>query len=270
MGHDVMFRDPRTVAALSATFTRHAMTHFQSPDVMRFRARKAPGHFTGELVTSFKDRVPGRRVKYWCNGNSIKMYEKGDSSLARGDHDRQPGRLQSPATPTRPAQEQARLAADAQGSRRFAPPRRSVARANDTYLDALSTVGDYTPMSQFFDQISRHTTYHHRCVRALRIGHPTTSLSSKPSPAVNSPPQAFAIATSGATSTPTNAPANTAEASGLSAKVGRQVRLLRAHGLIRKISKSHAIPCTAKGHLLTAALSAARQAIVKQLLAQEA
>jgi hypothetical protein len=39
---DVMFSDPRTLAALSPTFTRHAMTHFQSPDVMRFLARKAP------------------------------------------------------------------------------------------------------------------------------------------------------------------------------------------------------------------------------------
>jgi len=37
--------------------------------------------------------------------------------------------------------------------------------------------------------------------------------------------------------------------------------------LIRKVSKSHRYRLTAKGQLLTAALSAARKASVKQLIA---
>jgi hypothetical protein len=28
-------------------------------------------------VVRSKERAPGVRVKHWCNGNSIKMYEKG-------------------------------------------------------------------------------------------------------------------------------------------------------------------------------------------------
>jgi hypothetical protein len=60
------------------------------------------------------------------------------------------------------------------------------------------------------------------------------------------------------------------EARRLSAKIGRQLRLLRAHGIIRKISKSHRYRLTAKGHLLTAALFAARDASIKQLLANAA
>jgi DNA-binding IclR family transcriptional regulator len=52
----------------------------------------------------------------------------------------------------------------------------------------------------------------------------------------------------------------------LAARVGRQLRLLHAHGLIRKLSKTHRYTLTPKGHQLTAALSAARNATLKQLL----
>jgi hypothetical protein len=45
----------------------------------------------------------------------------------------------------------------------------------------------------------------------------------------------------------------------LSAKIGRQIRLLRAHGLVRYV-------LSLKGHLLSAALFAARSATTKQLL----
>ncbi|MGB2694573.1 MAG: hypothetical protein WBD55_05230, partial [Dehalococcoidia bacterium] len=262
---DVMFRDPRTLAALSPTFTRHAMTHFQSPDVMRFLARKAPGHFTGELVTSFKDRVPGVRVKHWCNGNSIKMYEKGALLLRVETTIGNPAdfKVLRPLT-DRP---QSKLA--------WRPMRKGVAdlhrraevsqRANDTYLGALSIVEDYTPVSQLFDHVSRHTTYHHRRVRALRIGHPDDIALLKAISRGEFATAGFRNRDLRRHLHPNHRPANTAAARRLSAKVGRQIRLLRAHGLIRKISKSHRYRLTAKGHLLTAALSAARQANVKQL-----
>lgn len=52
----------------------------------------------------------------------------------------------------------------------------------------------------------------------------------------------------------------------LSAKVSRQLRLLRAHGVIRKIPKTHRYRLTANGLLLTAALQATRTAKIKDLL----
>jgi hypothetical protein len=148
------------------------MTHFRSPDVMRFLARKAPGKFKGELVTRFKDRAEGVRVKHWCNGNSIKMYDKAGSIV----------RIETTiANPLdfkvlRPLNDRphSKLA--------WRPMRKGVAdlhrraevsqRASDAYLDGLSAVEDSTPAAQLFDQVSRHTTYRHRRVRALRIGHP--------------------------------------------------------------------------------------------------
>ena len=78
---DLLFRDPQSLAAVYPALVRHATLHFHSPDVMRFLASKAPGNFTGPIVSSFKHRAEGVRVKHWVNGNSIKMYDKAGSVL---------------------------------------------------------------------------------------------------------------------------------------------------------------------------------------------
>ena len=143
-------------------------------------------------------------------------------------------------------------------------------RANDTYLDALSVVEDYTPVSQLLDQVSRHTTYHHRRVRALRIGDPDDLALLKVISRGEFATAGFRNRDLRRHLYPNRRTATTLDARRLSARVGRQIRLLRAHGLIRKISKSHRYRLTAEGHLVTAALFAGRQANIKRLLAQAA
>jgi hypothetical protein len=49
------------------------------------------------------------------------------------------------------------------------------------------------------------------------------------------------------------------------AAVGRRLRLLRAHGLIMKVSKTHRYVVTEKGRNVMTALLAARQASTEQL-----
>jgi len=66
----------------------------------------------------------------------------------------------------------------------------------------------------------------------------------------------------------TDAPADVLRRS--SARVSRQLRLLRAHGILRKVPKTHRYVLTAKGRLLTSALFAARQSNVRELLATAA
>src|SRR5260370_16756265 len=78
---DLMLNDPLTLAELYPFLVRHAIEHFKSPDVMLFLGRKAHGGFTGEIITSFKNRPEGLRVKHWVRGNSIKMYDKAVSVL---------------------------------------------------------------------------------------------------------------------------------------------------------------------------------------------
>jgi hypothetical protein len=54
------------------------------------------------------------------------------------------------------------------------------------------------------------------------------------------------------------------------AAVGRKLRLLRAHGLIAKVSKTHRYRVTKKGRRIMTALLAARQASTEKLTAMAA
>ena len=65
---------------------------------------------------------------------------------------------------------------------------------------------------------------------------------------------------------PQTAVADPVERRLVAARIGYRLRILRAHGLIKKIPRSHRYRLTSKGQLLTAALSATRNATIKQLL----
>lgn len=265
---DVLFKDPRSLAALYPTLVRHAMDHFQSPDVMRFLAPKAHGNFTGEIVSSFKDRAEGVRVKHWVNGNSVKMYDKAGSVL----------RVETTVAETtdfkvlRPPHD------DPEGKLAWRPLRKGVAdldrraqvsqRSNDAYLEALAAVDDSTPCAQLFDAVSRPVLDGGRRFRALRLGDPDDL-------ALLQAISRGEFSTAGFRNRdlrpflyPQARRASREELRRLCARTSRRLRLLRAHGVIRKIPKTHRYRITKRGQLLTTALFAAREANVKQLLAK--
>jgi hypothetical protein len=51
-----------------------------------------------------------------------------------------------------------------------------------------------------------------------------------------------------------------------SASVSRQLRLLRAHGILRKVPKTHRYQVTERGRLILTALHAARHASTEKLV----
>ncbi len=264
---DLIFRDPKSLAAVYPALVRHATLHLQSPDVMRFLAQKAPGNFTGEIVSSFKDRTEGVRVKHWVNGNSIKMYDKAGSVL----------RVETTIAKTddfkvfRPKHD------EPHGKLDWRPMRKGVAdlhrraqvsqAANERYLDALANVDDSTPLHRLLDQVCRPTSYRGRRARALRIGDPgDIALLQTVSDGKFAIP-GFRNRDLRALLHPNS---KHADARRLSARITRQLRLLRAHGLIQKLPKSHRYRLTPKGALLTAALFALRDATLSQLLGKAA
>ena len=264
---DIMFKNPRTLAELYPPLVRHAMEHFKSPDVMRFLARKAHGNFTGEIVTSFKDRPEGVRVKHWVRGNSIKMYDKAGSLL----------RVETTIGRTNDFKVLRPPHDDPKAKLEWRPLRKGVAdlhrraqlsqRSNDAYLDALAAVDDSTPCAKLFDPVASPVSYNKRRVRALRLADPDDL-------ALLQAVSRGEFATAGfrnrdirALIHPSTASPGSPDLRRLSAKTSRQLRILRAHGLITKIPKTHRYRLAHKGQLLTAALFATRRASIKQLLA---
>jgi hypothetical protein len=260
---DLLFKDPASLAGIYPALVKHAITHFRSPDVMRFLSRKAHGNFLGEIQTSFKDRAEGVRVKHWVNGNSIKMYDKAGSVL----------RIETTIAKTADFKVLRPLQDDPDGKLAWRPMRKGVAdlhrrsqvsqRANDTYLEALTAVTDSTPLSGLLDQVSRPATYRGHRRRALRVGDPGDVALL----------QAIArgeFATAGFRNKdlrrlllPVCHDATPKEARRRSSRISRLLALLRAHGIVHKVPKSHRYRLTKRGHLLTAALFAARAATVE-------
>jgi hypothetical protein len=263
---DLLFKDPRALAGIYPALWRHALDHFKSPDVMRFLGGRVHGNFTGEIVTSFKNRPEGVRVKHWVRGNSIKMYDKAGSVL----------RVETTIARTkdfkvfRPAHDQPN------GKLEWGPLRKGVAdlhrraqlsqRSNETYLDALSTVEDTTPCAKLFDAVCRPVLEDGRRFRALRLHDPSDLALLNAISRGEFAPAGFRNRDirSLIHRSPPNLSAR--DRRRLSAKVSRQLRLLRVHGVIKKIPKTHRYRLTAKGLLLTAALQATRRANIKDLL----
>lgn len=269
---DVMFKDPRALADIYPQLARHAMLHFQSPDVMRFLAQKAPGNFTGEIVSSFKDRAEGVRVKHWVRGNSVKMYDKAGSIL----------RVETTIGDTsdfkvfRPRHD----SPDDPNTLGWRPLRKSVAdlhrraqvsqRANDTYLDALAEVDDDTPTADLFDAVSCPVNYRGHRVRALRIGDAGDLALLKAISRGEFAANGLRNRDLRTILYPTAKKLTDDEVRRLSGRVSRQLRMLRAHGIIRKVPKTHRYQVTDRGRRLTTALFAVRSASIKQLLADAA
>lgn len=262
---DLLFRDPRALAALYPALVRHAMLHFQSPDVMRFLGRKGlHGRFAGECISSLKRRVEGVRVKHWVAGNSIKMYDKAGSVLRIETTIAKPAPFKV-FRPVDPARSCSRTLA-------WRPLRKGIAdlhrraqvsqRANEAYLQALAAVDDRTPLRHLLDQVSRPVTYRGRGVRALRIGDAADL-------ALLAAISRGEFATAGFRNRDLRHllhPRTPQTDRAASARITRHLRLLRAHGVIKKLPKSHRYRLTNNGHLLTAALFAVREATLEKLV----
>lgn len=261
---DVVFESPKALDSIYPALVRYGIDSFKSSDVIRFLGRKANGHFTGELTTGFKDRAEGVRIKSWSRGNSIKMYNKAGSVL----------RVETTIARTdqfkvlRPPHD------DPDGKLVWQPMRKGVAdlhrraevsqAANARYLDALSVVDATTPCSKTFDDVSQPVTVDGRRFRAMRLG-------DRDDVALLDAISRGEFAINGFRNRDLRrllyaAPSTKLHERRLSGRISRLLRLLRAHGIIRKVPKTHRYQLTAYGCLLTAALRATRDASIKQLL----
>jgi hypothetical protein len=274
---DLLFKDPAALAAIYPALVRHAVDHFKSPDVLRFLARTERQAWKTEVVSSFRERPEGVRVKHWLNGNSVKMYDKAARIL------RVETTIGNPKDfcVLRPRREDER--GERHDDRRGAElvwrnMRKSVAdlhrraqlsqRSNERYLDALSVVDDTTPCSRIFDAFARPVVYDGRRFRALRLGDPNEL-------ALLEAISRGEFVTSGFRNRDLRRllyarPLTKADERRLSGRISRFLRLLRAHGILRKIHKTHRYLPTERGRLLTAALRATRDASISQLLREAA
>jgi hypothetical protein len=240
---DVMFRDPESLAALYPSLIQHAMLVCQSSDVLRFLGRRVSSSFNGEISSNLK-RYEGLRVKHWVEENSIKMYDKATTVLRIETTINNPHRFKVYRQTTLHGQRQMgwlRLRRGVADTARLVQISRA---ANERYLEALAVVGEPKPSHRILDPVSRPVQNKGHRYRALQPISPQDS-------------QLFELLCQGRfllngfrnkdlrPHLPGPPNANQRQAS---ARISRKLQLLRAHGLIFKVPKTHYHRITKKGH----------------------
>ena len=263
---DLMFDRPEALAEIYPSLTIHAMTQFSSGDVMRFLGRKVTGNFKGEIVSDFKDRPEGIRVKHRINRNAVKMYDKEGSVL----------RVETTINNTRDIRVFRKTEGKPESEPAWRPLRKGIADihrlsqvaqgANERYLEALATIKDTTSVYDLVKDVCRPTKFKGKRVRALRPWGANdtrllatlnrgefvvTGFRNRDLVQLLAPDSVFK-----------NADRYRREA----ARVTRQLRMLRAHKLIRKIPKAHRYQLTQRGRQIITAILAAHNASVSSLL----
>jgi hypothetical protein len=260
---DVLFKDAGSLAALYPQFLHHGIRSFASPDVLRFLGRACPNKFRGEVKSTLKHRPEGVRLRHTVNGNSIKVYDKQGSVL----------RVETTVVHPRQFRVYRPAESDPEQKLKWQRLRSGVAdlhrraeishAANGRYLEALASVTGKIPLGQEADGVCRRITVDGQRFRALNPWSPEDGALLA---AINR--GEFAIA--GLRNRDLRAllyprKGSQKEERSRAAKITRKLGLLRAHGLLRKVSGTHRYQLTEKGRRIVTALLTARQADVDQL-----
>jgi len=274
---DILFRDPGDVLPLCERLAAYSMSVHGPGDVMRFFGRtvRADGRprasFQGTMQSDVRIFDEGLRLKHWLKGNSVKMYNKQPSVLRIETTINHPEEFKAFRVPEN---------APADAKPEWLRVRKGVAdlyrraqvsqASNDRFAAAQAAVvnEDATPLKELTTSLCRRVVRpgkekadgsrtRPRTYRALNPLAPDDlqllTLVSQPKFGVSGlrnqdvRPELF----------PTP-PAGPKEQRAQASAVSRKLAILRAHGLLEKIPKSHRYRLTEKGRQgLTALLAAA-------------
>ena len=276
---DIGFRGAVELQRLSPHLMELGMTGFSSPDVMKFLGHKVTakgevnGNFTGEICTDLKRRPEGVRVKHRVDQNSVKMYDKAHTTAGSV--------LRVETTVNNQAVFRVYRSTEAapDGEKKWRPMRAGLAdlhrrgevsqQVNERYLEALASVDDSQRLQEILGPIEKRKQWKGRPARALRPFSPEDAA-------------VFEIISRGEFMIagvcnkdlrdrlfPSPAP-SPKEIKRRSALISRKLRLLRAHGILHKVSGRNLYRVSETGRVVLTAFLVARQASVNQLMKKAA
>jgi hypothetical protein len=266
---DVLFEEAATLARWYRPFLHHGMSTFKSIDVLRFLGHyvpasgRIPKRFRGEVTSSLKERPEGVRLRHTVNGNSIKVYNKQGSVLRVETTIVHPEHFKV----YRPAE------GDPEERLRWQKLRRGIADlwrrgevsqgSNRRYLEALASVTGKTPLRDEAVIVCRPVKVEGRSYRALNPWAPADGALLEAVSRGEFMVQGFRNRDLRGLLYPRKAtPEEDRRRAG---RVTRLLALLRAHGLICKISGTHRYQISERGRRIITALLSARNADVDQL-----
>lgn len=261
---DVVFRSTAELDGLFPKLARYGLFAAQSPAVMRFLGRSGKGRLPNEVRSDLRSRYEGLRLKHWVNRNSIKMYNKAGNVLRTETTINQPREFKVYRHPDddleRPASWQKMRKGVSDLHRRAEVSQSS----NERYLDHLAAASVEESLKETVGDICKRTRKDGKSHRALNPWNPEDFQTLQFLACGENQLNGFVNkqlreSLYGKTKGP-------AERKKQSARISRRLRLLRAHGLIRKVPRANRYQLTAKGRRVAVAVLAASSADTEQLM----
>ncbi len=275
---DVVFRQASVLRRLYPRLVYYGMTTLGSTDVLRYLGRpvtlqgQVPKSFRGEVVSDLQWREEGMRIKHRVNGNSVKLYDKAFTAVGSV--------LRAETTIHQGGEFRVfrRKEGEARGKKSWRVLRGGVAdlyrraeisqRAAERYLDALAGVDEQTTLEELIARLGQPRFWNGRRVRALRpLGEDRALLETIRRGEFtlngfrNRDLQKYFFPA---------AAQDLREARRRSAWVSRKLRLLRAHGLIRKVPGTYRYLLTETGQKAIAAILTALRSTIRDLIPEAA
>ncbi len=266
---DTAFTSPRALAEIYPQLVRGAIATFGSRDVLRFLGKRPDRRYQGEVISDYKDRPEGVRVKHQAFGNSVKVYDKGGSLLRIETTINNPAAFRSYRSSE----------GDPHGQKSWRAMRKGVAdmhrraevsgQSNDRYADALASLDTSTPIGQLAAKVCRPVRKNGTRYRALR---PWSEQDRKLLHSISDGQLAVEGFCNRDLAWQLYPPAgrDPAERRRITSKVSYRLRILRAHGLIRKSPGCRRYHVTTKGREIITALTRAQHITLQQLNATAA
>jgi hypothetical protein len=255
---DYIFHDPQELQTYMSRFLRHAFINGTGERVLRYMGQpvrdNGQPHWKAnpELITKLKLWYDGGRIRHWVYKNSLKLYN--EHNVLRFEFTmNDPTKFKVHRTVT----------GDDSGVKKFLPMRKGIAditvRAQvcssrlKNFTEQIAAMEEDLTVDEILSKVSKPIKAKGKRYRALDVtGKDLVLLRAIADPKYNADAitnkhlQAVLSGT---------AWANNLEGRKLAARISRQLRLLREHGIIKKLPKQHKYMLTAKGRLLTTSLT---------------
>ena len=261
---DILFKSSATLAKIYPNLVRSAISVFSSKDVMRFLGKKPHGNFQGEVVSHYGQRPEGVRLKHELNTNSVKVYDKQGSVL----------RVETTVNNARDFKVYRVGVKDPDGPRSWQRMRKGVAdlhrrakisqACNERYLNALASIRVDRPLGEIVQAVCRPTKWKSQRVRALRPWSPEDSTLLRTISRGEFNLNGFRNRDIRDCLFPGEQGREAKRR--LSARVTYRLRMLRAHGIIRKVPRTLRYVLTNKGREMITAIIHTQELPITRLM----
>ncbi len=263
---DIMFNSAGDLDGLYPSLLYHGIKTSDSASVMRYLGRRGGGLLPCEVQSDYRRRYEGLRIKHWKNNNSVKMYNKSGSILrieTTINNSRDFKVFRHPDDDTkRPASWQKMRKGVSDLHRRCKVSQ----QCNERYADALSAAQIQEKLKEVAAPSCNRVTKQGKKYRGLNPWQEEDGqllmFLSQGEHALNG----FRNRDLRLWLYPESQKRPKAQQRKYSGRVTRRIKLLRVHGLVRKVARENRYVLTAKGQKFAHALKVAGDVGVKELM----